>query len=115
MVISTEKSKVMLCNCSGNINCNSIQLEKVDEYRYLGAIIKSNSISPLALLQDRVLKAKKAFNIIKCNARILGLGNCRVRLALINALVISSLLYGSVIFACLGNHRVALEHSNQGL
>ena len=61
---------------------------------------------------DRIRKAKCAFGAIKSTARILGLNNCRVKLQVINSLVISTLLYGCMVFACLGSSRVALEQSH---
>lgn len=43
---------------------------------------------------------------------MLGLGNCRVRVQLMNAIVMNTLLYGGSIYACLGSSRVVLEQCN---
>ena len=43
---------------------------------------------------------------------MLNLTNVRVRIALVNALVVSILLYGSVLFACLGNGLETLQSGN---
>jgi hypothetical protein len=43
---------------------------------------------------------------------MLNLTNVRVRIALVNALVVSILMYGSVLFACLGNSLETLQSGN---
>ena len=65
--------------------------------------------SPTAMLDRRVCKARAAFNCIKCHSRLLGLFNRRVRVQLVSALAVTTLLYGSVIFGCLGPARLALK------
>lgn len=42
---------------------------------------------------------------------MLSIGNTRVRVQLINSLVVSILMYGSVIFACLGAVPVQLQQN----
>ena len=61
------------------------------------------------MLLNRIEKAQTAFNCIRCKSRLLGLFNRRVRIALVHAIAVSNLLYGSVIFGCLGPARVALS------
>ena len=65
--------------------------------------------SPTDMLDRRVCKARAAFNCIKCHTRLLGLFNRRVRVQLVSALAVTTLLYGSVIFGCLGPARLALK------
>ena len=58
------------------------------------------------MLDHRISRAKTAFYSIKCHARLLGLHNTRVRIALVQAIAVTTLLYGSVIFGCLGKARL---------
>ncbi len=60
------------------------------------------------MLEARIEKALQAFYKIKNHARLLGLFNRRVRIQLVNAIATSNLMYGSVIFSCLGPTRISL-------
>jgi hypothetical protein len=65
------------------------------------------------MLDHRISRAKAAFYSIKCHARLLGLHNRRVRISLVQAIAVSTLLYGSVIFGCLGKARLQLKGGAQ--
>lgn len=69
----------MFVNCNADIICNSTLLKSVSSFKYLGIKISNNSSKPDAVLRDRIYKAKQAFNCIKANARMLSIGNIRVR------------------------------------
>jgi hypothetical protein len=71
-----------------------------------------NVVSPAKLLSVRLAAAKRTFNAVKCNCRILGISNVRVKLKLITALVNSVLLYGSVIYACMSDVGQTLAPTN---
>jgi hypothetical protein len=89
-------------NLNAVVLCKGEPLECVSQFKYLGLIIDAQSTSPVCMLQQRVLKAKQAFNLVRVHARLLGLKNGRVRVQLVNALATSTLLFGSVLFSCLG-------------
>jgi hypothetical protein len=91
-----------------DFNCNGLPIENVAEFKYLGLIINRANNGPHTILEKRICKAKAAFNNIKCHTRLLGLFNRRVRVQLVQALAVSTLLYGSVIFGCLGPARMSL-------
>jgi hypothetical protein len=86
--------------------CGDKILENVADFKYLGLIINRAQNNPGHMLDHRISKAKCAFYSIKCHARLLGLHNRRVRIALVHAIAVSTLLYGSVIFGCLGKARL---------
>ena len=48
---------------------------------------------------------------IKNNARLLGLSNTRVRLQLVNSLVVSVLLFGAPLYACLSDSEIVVTAS----
>ena len=83
----------------------------VHQFRYLGLNLVDSSTSPDHVLRDRLECARKAFNAIRANARRLGLHNRRVRVQLVGSLVVSSLTYGGVLFACLGDEGMSLSPS----
>ena len=89
--------------------CNNMPIENVAEFKYLGLIIinRANN-SPVTILEKHICKAKAAFNSIKCHSRLLGLFNRRVRVQLVQALAVTTLLYGSITFGCLGPARMSL-------
>ncbi len=69
----------MLINMDANFKCESQYIENVKQFRYLGLIIDSNGNHTSAILENRLLKAKAAFNAIKCHSHLLCLNNRRVR------------------------------------
>ena len=108
LVINTKKREVMLINCSGSIYVNKVPLPQCKVFKYLGVEIKSDARSPIHILRNRLAAANLAFYRIRNNAQLLCLHNCRVRLQLITALVVSVLLYGSPLFACLSEKGMTL-------
>ena len=84
----------------------------MSEFKYLGLILSNSSSKPDVLLNARILKAKHTFYAVITNCRLLGISNVRVKLQLINSLVSSVLMYGSVIYACLSNIEPVLEPTN---
>ena len=86
--------------------CGEKSIENVADFKYLGLIINRAQNKPGQMLAHRIIKAKCAFYRIKCHARLLGLHNRRVRIALVQAIAVTTLLYGSVIFGCLGKARL---------
>ena len=88
--------------------CDNIPIKNVAEFKYLGLIINRANNSPVTIPEKRICKAKAAFNSIKCHSRLLGFSNRRVRVQLVQALAVTTLLYGSVIFGCLGPARMSM-------
>ena len=82
-------------------------------FKYLGIDIHANSKSPHALLHRRLHLAKVAFLKIRNNAQLLGLSNCRVRLQLITSLVVSVLLFGAPLYACISDESMVLRATAQ--
>mgnify|MGYP006784536875 CR=1 FL=1 len=72
----------------------------------MGLIINRASNNPGHMLDHRISRAKTAFYSIKGHARLLGLEKRRGRISLVQAIAVSTLLYGSVIFGCLGKARL---------
>lgn len=101
----------MLVNCTGILYCGDIPLKQVDEFKYLGLKLTAICQKPDGLLRARLLAARRAFNAVRANCRWMGLSNSRVKLQLVSSLATGVLLYGSVIYACLGNVRTTL-HAN---
>ena len=101
--INTDKTKVVLINCQGTIRCSGVPLEEVPHFKYLGVTLSAVCLRPEGILRDRLTKARKAFNAVLANCRLLGLTNARVKLSLVNAMATSILAYGIIIYACLGN------------
>ena len=112
LVINTKKTEVMLIHCKGKLYVDQVQLQQCDTFKYLGIEIKANSKSPGHILSVRVKQAKIAFLRIKNNARLLGLQNSRVRLQLVQALVVSVLLFGAPLFACLSDMHMTMTASS---
>ena len=81
-------------------------IENVADFKYLGLIINRAKNHPGQMLDQRISKAKGAFYRVKCHARLLSLHNRRVRISLVQAIAVTTLLYGSVIFGCLGPARL---------
>ena len=89
-----------------NFYSNNIKIENVSVFKYLGLVIDRANNNPSTMLDKRLQKAKAAFNSNKCHARLLGLHNRRVRIQLVQAIAVSTLLYGSVIFGCMSAARL---------
>jgi hypothetical protein len=90
-----------------------VEIKNVKEFKYLGLKMYNNVVSPERLLSVRLAAAKRTFNAVKCNCRILGISNVRVKISLITALVSSILLYGSVIYACTSDVYQTLTPTNR--
>ena len=89
--------------CSGDLYVNKVKLQQCTTFKYLGIEIQENSRSPTHILQSRLKAAKIAFHRIRNNAQLLGLSNCRVRLQLVSSLVVSILMFGAPLYACMSD------------
>lgn len=112
LVINTKKTEVMLTRCTGALYVNKVQLQECQVFRYLGIEIKSTGRSTTHIFYTRLKQAKVALLRIKNNAQLLGLNNCRVRLQMSRALVVSVLLYGAPIFTCLSDRGMTFQPSS---
>ena len=101
--VNVEKTKCMLVNCQGSVSCYGEAVANVKEFRYLGIPMLSTARSPEHILQNRLKAAQRAFAALCANAHYFGILNCRVRVQLIQSLVISHLMFGCVIWACLSD------------
>lgn len=70
------------------------------------------SRNPEHILSDRMIKAHRMYMAVKTNCKVLGISNIRIKIQLINALVTSVLLYGCIVYACLGNVETTLTPTN---
>jgi hypothetical protein len=61
----------------------------------------------------RLKSAKRCFNSVCTNCRIIGITNVKVKLLLVNALVRSVLLYGCTLYACMSNVETTLTSTNR--
>jgi hypothetical protein len=61
----------------------------------------------------RLNAAKRSFNSVRTNCRIIGITNVKVKLLLINALVRSVMLYGCTLYACLSDVETTLLATNR--
>ncbi len=104
----------MLVHCTGTLRCGETILQQVDEFKYLGLKLTAICQQPDGLLRARLLAARRTFNAVRANCRWMGISNSRVKLQLVSTLATSVLLYGSVLYACLGNVRTTL-HANIAL
>jgi hypothetical protein len=68
---------------NSTFTCDNKEIENVAEFKYLGLIINRANNHPGQMLAHRINKAKAAYYRIKCHARLLGLHNRRVRIALV--------------------------------
>ena len=73
----------MQINMDVVFNCCQRNIENVADFKYLGVVIDRANNSPCTILENRICKAKAAFNIIKCHARLLGLHTRSVRISLV--------------------------------
>jgi hypothetical protein len=80
LCINTQKTECMHVNGTGNIVCAGTVLKNVSKFKYLGILISNSSSKPDIIMQDRIQKAKQAFNCIRANVRMLHLNNARVRM-----------------------------------
>ena len=91
---------------------NNKQIETVNQFKYLGLEISNNSVKPDTIIIARLAAAKRIFNAVQTNCRILGISNVRVKLQMIYALVSSVLLYGSIVYACMSDVHQTLTPKN---
>jgi hypothetical protein len=75
-------------------------------------MLSNNTCKPDIMLKARISKAQRTFYAVRTNCKLMGITNIRVKLQLINALVSSVLMYGSVVYACLSNIEPVLEPTN---
>ena len=68
----------MFVKFKGNIVINETEIGIVDTFKYLGFNISNACMSPVSILEDRVIKANRMFQAICINCRILGLSNIRI-------------------------------------
>ena len=66
-------------NMNVDFTCNTLPIENVAVFEYLGLYINRANNSPTTILEKRICKARAAFNNIKCHSRLLGIFNRRVR------------------------------------
>jgi hypothetical protein len=88
-------------------------IETVNEFKYLGIIIANNITTPSRILKARLCSAKRSFNAVCTNCKLLGISNVKVKLALLSALVSSILLYGSILYACMSDVTTTLTPKNK--
>ena len=70
----------MYVNSVGNLKIEKKKVKSVREFKYLGLYMFDNVVSPEKLLSIRLAAAKRTFNAVKCNCRILGIFNVRVKI-----------------------------------
>ena len=98
--VNTDKSKVLIFNSNGKTYKNEfkylgVPLETVQQYCYLGIIMKYNGNFNIAI-SSLVDKARKALFKVK---RIVGLNNpCKLLEKLFDTMIVPILLYGSEIW-----------------
>jgi hypothetical protein len=51
---------------SGELYCNGQVVENVQEFKYLGLIIRNDAKCPSRMLESRIEKCQVAFNSIRC-------------------------------------------------
>ena len=50
--VNSAKTKAMLINCTGVLQCNDVMLENVSSFVYLGLLIDSGATSPFSMLHQ---------------------------------------------------------------
>jgi len=70
----------MYVNSVGNLRIEKKKVKSVREFKYLGLYMFDNVVSPEKLLSIRLAAAKRTFNAVKCNCRILGISNVRIKI-----------------------------------
>ncbi len=112
--VNSAKTKAMLINCTGVLQCNDVMLENVSSFVYLGLLIDSGATSPFSMLHQRLQKSKQAFCKLQSKARLLGIHNCHVRVQLVQSLAVSQLLFGCAVWGCLAPAHVTLSNARLG-
>ena len=102
----------MFVNCTAVMKVYNMEVETVQEFKYLGIIIANNLTTPSRILTARLGAAKRSFNAICSNCKMLGITNVKIKLALLNALVSSIMLYGSILYACMSDVTTTLTPTN---
>jgi hypothetical protein len=85
----------------------------VNQFKYLGIIIANNETTPVSILKARLNSAKRSFNAVCTNCKMLGISNVKVKLSLLTALVSSILLYGNILYACMSDVTTTLTPKNK--
>ena len=80
LAVNITKTKAMFVNCKGNIVINEKEIEIVDYFKQLGFNISNACMSPVSILEDRIIKANRMFQAIRTNCRLLGLSNIRIKI-----------------------------------
>ncbi len=93
--------------------CYGLPLKNVSEFKYLGIIIANNLTTPSRIINARLKAANRSFNAVCSNSKMLGITNVKVKLALLNALVCSIMLYGSILYACMSDVTTTLTPTNK--
>ncbi len=75
-------------------------------------IIANNEATPISVLKARFNAAKRSFNAVSTNCKMLGISNIKVKLSLLNALVSSILMYGNILYACMSDVTTTLTPKN---
>jgi hypothetical protein len=89
------------------------EIETVDKFKYLGIILANNETTPISILKARLNSAKRSFNAVCTNCKMLGISNVKVKLSLLTALVSSILLYGNILYACMSDVTTTLTPKNK--
>ena len=76
-------------------------------------MLNNKSVQPDQILLARLNAAKRSYNSVRTNCRIIGITNIKVKLLLVNALVRSVLLYGCTLYACLSDAENTLTPTNR--
>ena len=88
------------------------KIETVEEFKYLGVMLYNDATKPNKILQARLNAAKRSFNAVSTNCKMLGISNIKVKLSLLNALVSSILMYGNILYACMSDVTTTLTPKN---
>jgi hypothetical protein len=113
LVINIGKTKAMFVNCFAKMKIYGKEIGTVNEFKYLGIIIANNITTPSRILKARLSSAKRSFNAVCTNCKLLGISNVRIKLSLLTALVSSILLYGNILYACMSDVSTTLTPKNK--
>jgi hypothetical protein len=75
-------------------------------------MLSNKATKPDQIIKARLNVAKRSFQAICTNCRIIGVTNVKVKLLLVNALVRSVLLYGCILYACMCDVLTTLTPTN---